>query len=258
MAAVTMASEPADQTPNEYSIRAVERVCDLLNLIGSAAEGVSAVDAAAAVGLPRSSAFRYLVTLEQRRYVERDAETGNYRLGTAILPLQVREVDRLIQRARPHLEQLRDDLGETANLARLDGTRVIYLDILESPQAMRLAARPGERDHLHSTALGKAVAAGLDEGEVRRIIDAEGLPRFTDRTITDAERLLQELRRVRRRGYAIDDGENEPGARCVAVTLPGRPTEAISVSAPAARLTQARAKEVAAKLAEAAAAISHS
>lgn len=246
----TNAPLPVDSA---YHIRSVERVCDILNLLGGAPEGVSLVAIADSTGLPKSSAFRYLATLESRRYVERDPVSGDYRLGMAIVPLQAREAERLVQRARPHLKRLRDELGETVNLGRLDGARVIYLDILESPQAMRLAARRGDYDYLHSTALGKAIAAGQPEKRVREILASEGMPRFTDRTITDPGAFMRELERVRRRGFAVDDGENERDARCIAVRLPGLLDEAISVSAPGARLTKGDVSTVGARLSQVAA-----
>lgn len=245
-----MSSPSPLRAESAYSIRSVERVCDILNLLGESADGVSLIEVAKATGLPKSSAFRYLATLEARRYVERDAVSGDFRLGLAINALQARELERLIQRARPYLEALRDELGETVNLGRLDGTRVVYLDIVESPRAMRLAARAGDHDFLHSTALGKAIGAHLPEARVREILAAEGMPSFTPRTMGDPEDYLKALEQVRRRGYSVDDGENEPNARCVAVGIPGRAEEAISVSAPGARLTRDAVPTVARRLAE--------
>jgi IclR family transcriptional regulator, acetate operon repressor len=243
---------PTDEDDLEgqvYYIRAVQRVCDILDLLQESERGVSLPAVADVTGLPKSSAFRYLVTLESRRYVERDAETGDYRLGLAFLPLQARQFDLLAQRARPFLEQLRDQFGETVNLGLLDGNRVIYLMIVESPRAVRLAARPGDRDPVHSTALGKAIAAHLPDARVRALLAAEGLPRKTDRTITRVEDYLSELQTVRDRGYAIDDRENELDGRCVAVPLlGGRLAAAISLSAPAARFPMERVPEAAAAL----------
>src|SRR6188472_211643 len=102
-----------------YYIRAVQRVCDILDLLQDA-DGVALPDVAGVTGLPKSSAFRYLVTLESRRYVERDPATGDYRIGLALLPLQGRQFDLLARRLRPALEELRDRFGETVNLGLLD------------------------------------------------------------------------------------------------------------------------------------------
>lgn len=241
---------------NNYSIRAVQRVCDLLDLLQREPEGTSLGRAAEVTSLPKSSAFRYLTTLESRRYAERDAETGHYRIGLALLPLQARQFDVITQRARPYLGALRKEFGETANLGLLDGNKVTYLEIVESPRAMRLAARRGDRDPMHSTALGKVIAARLPVERVRAILRAEGMPRLTDRTITTQRDFLAELEEIQRVGYAVDEGENEVGGRCVAVSIPGINLPiAISVSGPAARfaledveLVGAHLQDVAARL----------
>jgi IclR family transcriptional regulator, acetate operon repressor len=246
-------SEPAAEL-NTYSIRAVQRVCDLLDLLQREPEGVSLVRAAEVTRLPKSSAFRYLATLEARRYVERDEASGEYRIGLALLPLQARQLDVVTQRARPYLEELQREFGETANLGLLDGNRVVYLDIVESEHTMRLAARPGDHDVLHATALGKAIAAQLPLERVRAILRAEGMPRCTEHTITKQRDFLVELERIRSQGYAVDDGENEIGGRCVGVTIPGVTLPlAISISAPAARFAKAQVPAVAARLEEASA-----
>ena len=232
-----------------YSIRAVQRVCDILDLLQEAPDSTTLANVAAVTKLPKSSAFRYLATLEARRYVERDVASGNYRLGLALLPLQSMQFELIAQRVRPFLEELRDEYNETLNLGLLEGNFVTYIEIVESSKAMRMAARRGDRDPIHSTALGKAIAAELPEERVRAILEAEGMPRATDRTLTRVDLYLSELERVREQGFAIDDRENEPEGRCVAVALAGgRPPAAISLSAPVSRLPFDQAEEVAARL----------
>jgi IclR family transcriptional regulator, acetate operon repressor len=239
-------AEDPDPSSTSYSIRAVERVCDLLDLAQRSTDGFALVDVVEATGLPKSSAFRYLSTLEARRYLERDDATGRFRVGPGLLPLQGRQLDALAARARPLLESLRDRFEETINLGVLDGNGIVYLEIIESQKSMRLAARKGDRDHLHSTALGKAIATLLTPERVRQILEAEGMPAMTEATITDVDTYLQELGATRSRGYALDNGENEEDGRCVAVPLVGSalPT-AISLSAPAARFPLADVGQVA-------------
>lgn len=239
-----------------YSIRAVQRVCDILDLIQDHPEGFSLTQVAAVTSFPKSSAFRYLATLEQRRYVRRDGVTGLFRIGPAFLPLQSQQVAVLAERARPYLHRLRDRFGETINLGLLDGNRVSYVEICESPRGVRLAARPGDRDPLHCTALGKAIAAELPTDRVAAILATEGMPGRTPATITDPDALRAELAAAARRGYTVDDRENETEGRCVAVPLAGIGLPAaISLSAPATRLAKADLRTVAAALQEAARAI---
>jgi IclR family transcriptional regulator, acetate operon repressor len=226
----------APKPASTYSIRAVERVCQVLDLAQRSADGFTLADVVEATDLPKSSAFRYLATLQAHRYVTRDDGTGVYRVGPSLLPLRGRQLDVLAAHARPYLEQLRERFEESINLGVLDGNRVVYLEIFESQRSMRLAARRGDRDHVHCTALGKAIAAQLDVERVRAILESDGMPARTEATITDIDTYFQELGATRASGYALDNGENEPDGRCLAVPLEGSGTlTAISLSAPAAR-----------------------
>jgi IclR family transcriptional regulator, acetate operon repressor len=124
------------------------------------------------------------------------------------------------------------------NLGVLSGTRVSYLDIVESHRQVRLAAKIGDRDRIHTTALGKAIAAQLSEDAVRHILRVEGMPVLTKRTIDDPDAYLEALAAVREVGYAVDDRENENDGRCVGVALPIADVQAaVSLSAPASRLS---------------------
>jgi IclR family transcriptional regulator, acetate operon repressor len=243
---------PLNETASPYSIRAVDRVLDVLDVL-RARPRASLAQVAKAAGLPRSSAFRYLASLEARGYVERDGSDGVYRLGSAFADDGPRR-RALSDAARPLLEALRDRFQETINLGVLEGTSVAYLEVLESPMAMRFAARPGDRDHVHSTSLGKALMAQLRDEDIRRILAAEGMVAVTPRTITDPDEFLRQLATVRENGFAVDYGENEEHGGCVAVAIAGADVAAaISLSAPTARLSPAGIDEVASALRETAA-----
>lgn len=240
-----------EQAGNAYSIRAVQRVCDILDLIQHSPGGFSLVRVAEVTSLPKSSAFRYLATLAERRYVQRDPVTGLFRIGPAFLQLQAQQRGVVAERARPYLRRLRDRYQETLNLGLLEGNRIAYVEIVESPRSVRLAARPGDRDPLHCTALGKAIASTLDPERVRAILAAEGMPRRTPTTITEVETYWAVLAETRAQGYAVDDRENEEEGRCVAVPLTGVGVPAsISLSAPASRFSMDRVPDVARALQE--------
>ncbi len=244
-------------TANEYPIRAVDRVCDILDLLQENADGVILTQIAAHTKMPKSSTFRYLAALEARQYVDRDDATGLYQLGLAFRPAQARDVEKFLELIRPELEELRRRSGETVNIGLLNGTRVEHIEVLESPNIMRLAAHVGERAPIHVTALGKAIAAELPPSRVLSILSAEGMPRVNERSITSHEGYLAELERVREMGYAIDDQEAQEDGRCVAVAIRdvGLPV-AVSVSAPAHRLLPEGVSAEAARLKKAARAIS--
>jgi IclR family acetate operon transcriptional repressor len=233
------------ESPNAYPIRAVERVCNILDLLQRSREGVSLPDVAAVTALPKSSAFRYLSALEARRYVERDEQTSLYRIGLAFQPHNARELEAFLAQAEDPLRRLRDDTGETTNLGTLDGPMIVHSLVFESKQMMRLAARVGDRAPIHSTALGKAMAAELPEQRVLAMLNAIEMTPFTENTIADPEVFLSALATVRQQGYAIDELENQADGRCVAVALQGMPFPcAISVSAPARRLTMDKVPSV--------------
>lgn len=223
----------------DYTQRSVVRVCSILNMLQREVDGVTLNQIVEATGLAKPSAFRYMWTLERQRYVERDGKRGLYRLGLGFAGLQSRQLEVLRERTRPFLETMRDEFGETANLGMLDHQAVLYLDVVESPLAVRLSATPGQRDPVHSTALGKAVVAHLSRERVSEVLDAAGMAPITDKSIIKADDFLEELARVRRQGYAVDDGENDVDGRCVAAPLLGtRIPAAISVSAPAFRYSK--------------------
>jgi IclR family transcriptional regulator, acetate operon repressor len=239
-----------------YPIRAVERVCDILDILHERGTGVALAEVARIAELPKSSAYRYLLALEARRYVHRDADSGLFTLGLAFRPQQSREMELFIERAQSQLERLRDDLNETVNIGVLDGGQIVHVAVVECAQMMRLAARVGERSPMHATALGKVIAAQLPPDRVVAILDAEGMPPVTDRTLTTVEDFLTEMKRVKAAKYALDDLEAQDDGRCVAVPLVGLPIPAgLSVSAPANRLPRSMLPEVVRALGECAAAL---
>lgn len=234
----TPAGKSSTGEEQDYTVRAVERVCSILDLLQESIDGVSLNEVDHVTGLPKSSAFRYLWTLGAHRYVERDKNTGLYRPGLGFVGMQSRHLEVQRERARPWLERLRDEFGETTNLGILDGDQVVYIDIVESRRPVRFAYSRGDHNPLHCTALGKAIASQLPEKRVRGLLTRAGMERHSDNTITTIDEYLDELSQVHRVGYAVENREKEEDGRCVAVPLLGtRLPAAISISAPAARFT---------------------
>lgn len=240
-----------ERTKTQYGIRAVQRVCDIIDLLQRQSLGVSLAEVAKVADMPKSTAFRYMATLEERGFVERIPEDQRYRMSVGLMPPDSRELENFVQLVLPRLASLRDAWGETVNLGILRGDDVVYLAVVEAARAVRMAVKTGDRDFVHSTALGKAMASQLDEGRVRKIAERSGLPAVTERTTVDVDALVRQLAQVRRQGYALDDRENEADARCIAVTVPQSPVlAAISVSAPSARLSLSDVPRVAGSLQE--------
>lgn len=231
------------QADNLSSLRAVERVCDILDLLQESSEGLTLTDIADRTGLPKSTAYRYLVALEGRAYVDRD-EHNVLRLGAAFRPRVTRQLEQFLALARPVLLGLRNATNETVNLGVLDSGHVSHVIVVESEQMMRLAARVGEQGTIHSTAMGKVIAANLEPDVVREILETEGMPAMTDFTITNVDDYFAELERVRRVGFGLDDCENQEDGRCIAVAIAHMPVPcAVSISAPMRRFPKNRIPE---------------
>jgi len=248
----SLADDVGGSERSAYSIRAAERVCDLIELAQQRRDGFSLNDVIDAVGLPRSSAFRYLVTLEERSFIIRDAASGRYQAGPRLQPVTQQQLDQLIERVRPVLIELRDEFEETASIAALDGTRITYALTVESQKPTRWAGPKHDHELLHCTAVGKVIATMLPPSRVREILNAEGMQARTDKTITDIDEFFQEVGATRSRGYGINDSENDPDARCVAVPLSLLPVPtALSLSAPSFRFSPERMEEAALALQQA-------
>ncbi|NSC20979.1 IclR family transcriptional regulator [Streptomyces albus subsp. chlorinus] len=200
-----------------------------------------------AVGYPKSSLYMLLRTLVELGWVETDSTGTRYGIGVRALLVGTSYIDgdEVVAAAGPALDRLSEDTTETIHLARLDGTDVVYLATRQSQHYLRPFARVGRRLPAHSTSLGKALLATYTDDEVRALLP-ERLARHTERTVTDRERLIEELHLVREQGYAVDREENTLGLRCFGIAIPYRTParDALSCSVPAARLTPAHEQRI--------------
>jgi IclR family acetate operon transcriptional repressor len=157
------------------------------------------------------------------------------------------------------MEGLHAEVNETVNLAIPTAGGIVYIDILESERDLRMAATVGMRDAFHSSALGKAMLSRLPDSTVGSAVGPEPFPQKTSKTLTTKDALWQDLARVQDLGFAVDDEENEPGARCLAAPIMDQRGEcvgAVSVSGPSSRITPERIPDLAERVLRAADAIS--
>ncbi len=217
-------------------VQSLERAFLLLELMAEDGGEVPLSRLAVESGLPLSTIHRLVRTLVARGYV-RQLPSRRYVLGPRLIHLGESSSRTLGTWARPHLSDLVDGTGETANMAMLDGDRVVYVAQVPSRHSMRMFTEVGRRVHLHCTGVGKALLAQLPRDTARELVERAGMPRRTPRTITDPDELMAELARISAQGYCLDDGEQETGVRCIAVPVVGGPAQtAISVSGPEGRL----------------------
>jgi len=182
-------------------------------------ERIGVTDLADEVGLPRSTVFNHLKTLEQNEYVVN--EGGSYRLGCRLLKLgaKARSYHDVHEVARKRVDGLANETGEISALLVEEHGLGVFLHRAEGEQAVHIDSYVSQRIFLHGAALGKAILASLPRDRVVDIIERRGLPALTENTITDREVLFDELDRIAERGVAFDDQERLSGLRSVAVPI---------------------------------------
>ena len=243
-------------------VKSAQPALMVLELLTRSEKPLSFAEIGAELAYPRSSLFGLLRTLQDRNWIELDEQSRRYRLGIRTMEAgnaYLRSID-LVQLAHPQMVRVRDAIEETVQLSVLDGRFNIYLGKVEGKQALRLASEVGRRLEAHTTALGKAMLAGLSDEEFYRLFDGVALEGFTATTVVDLDQLRAELAVIRRRGYATDNEEHTLGVRCVALPVrnhTGQTVAALSVSFPSVRYSDERADLARALLDEAVAAVSH-
>jgi DNA-binding IclR family transcriptional regulator len=236
-------------------IQSVDRAVDLLLAVAAAGPGAAGVPALARVcGLNRATAWRLLKTLQARGLVAVDEATGRYSLGLTALELGgAAWPGAVIAAAHPVLEQLSRQTGETASLAIPGVGGLTYVDEV-TPTAVLTASWLGRTVPVHATSTGKALLAFLTPAEVRQVL-AEGLPAFTDTTITTPEALIAELAATRDRGYGTCAGELESslyGVSAPVLDPAGRPLAVLSIWGPGDRVSRQTFAQLGAVVLEAA------
>lgn len=205
------------RTATTHPSTAVDRALSILEATGQRTEGLTNSEISRRLGIPKSSASYILRALERRGYLRRDAESGKYRLGLKVLSLGQEALTGfdLGELARPVLRALVERTQLTAHLAVLDHGEAVYIEKVDAPGFIKMDTWVGRRMYVHSTSVGKALAAHLPRDVVEGIVRERGLKKRTPKTITSFSRFLAELEKVRAQGYAVDDEENSVGARCV-------------------------------------------
>jgi DNA-binding IclR family transcriptional regulator len=237
----------------------VGKVIRILEHLNHSPRGLLLREVVSLTNINKSTAYRFLSHLENEGYVFRDPN-GYYAVGPQLAKFGTAESHHatLCRTSAEVLEKLRTDTGETVNLAVLDRTEILYLSVFESRQTFRMVSEIGTRRPLHCTALGKAILAYLPPVQQKKTVAAIRFHRLTPRTVSSIEKLDEDLLKIRRRAYALDDEEAVLGARCIAVPIVTHKHSvigAISISGPVVRITKRRVPDFAALLRTAAAEI---
>jgi len=207
----------------------------VLQLVADAEEPVNVAALMRASGYPRPTVHRIVQALVAERMLAENPSAATFALGPRLIQLASRSWGRSELRlaAVDELKRLRDLTGETVHLAVPNGASMVYIEKLESPSAVRMASRIGTSVSLHSTAVGKAYLAALDDKRYKALVKGLPLPRHAANTVTDAAALRAQVEQVRERGWSVDNEENEAGIFCFGAAIrnaAGEPVAAISVS----------------------------
>jgi DNA-binding IclR family transcriptional regulator len=243
------------------SVRAVDRALDILLCFNSDETVLSMTQIAERVQIHKSTVHRLLATLEGKGFLRRDEANGHYRLGFRLVELAslvLTEMD-LPRCSGLYLRRLAAESGETVDLATLDGDHVVYLQVIESPHRLKIAAAVGQRLPAYCTATGKAFLAFLPEDQVDSIL-AAGQPRYTESTLVSRADLQSDLTATRERGFAISEQEFESDINAIAAPIrdaAGLPMGAVAIVGPSFRLQRDRMLALSRPLLAATEAISH-
>jgi len=236
-------------------VQSLQRTFDILEVVANSVSPVSLKYITDETGLPKSTVYRLLNNLEKRDYVKCNSN-GSYRLGIQLLMMSQRAEQNfdIKHLARKYLVQLNKLTKETVHLGILTKHRVLYVDTVESPHALRLVAKLGTTNSVHCTALGKALLVEHDAAIIREFLAIDGMERRTEYTLCTVDAYLAEIAKIRRVGYALDDCESELDGRCIGAPIydnSGQVVAAISISGLASRFSKEYIeKEVAGKLLE--------
>ena len=197
-------------------------------------------------GFPPSTIHRIAATLVKKGYFQQDPVTRRYSLSYRFLELasRVQQQTHLTSIARPHLEQIMTATRESINLAVRDGDSAVYLDIVQSSYSMlQLFTRPGARVPLYATGVGKLFLSRFSTSDLTAYLQRVDLQPFTRHTLIEKNKVIEEMNRIRNRGFAVDNEEMEEGVRCVAALIfnhRGEPAASVSITGAAMRVTPDR------------------
>lgn len=230
-----------------FFIRSFAKGMRVLELL-SDNEALTVTRVAKLMNVNRATSHRFLSTLKELGYVDKD-DSSRYYLTTKVIELGMRVLDRFEIRkiAHPFLQELSAKFNETINLGYFNGEEVLTIDKIDSTEILRMDAGIGGREPAYCTSLGKAILAFLPENQLEGYLQRTELTPFTPNTVVSIEKLKSELNHIKENGYAIDDEELSVGLRCVGAPLfshSGQGLYAISISGPSIRMGSKRMAEM--------------
>lgn len=224
------------------NVQSLERALTILNKLSDYPDGIQIARLSEQVGLSKSTVHRLLATLSNMNYVVKDSESDKYKLGFQVLFLSrnILNNNDIVNTAKPYLERLSNDVNETVHLCIEDRGEIVYIDKIESNQTIRMFSRVGNRAPMYCTAVGKILYSGMESDHFEELISKVNFIPKTESTITTPEGLREEINKIKKQKYALDNIENEEGIRCIAAPIynhTGKIIASFSISGPSNRVT---------------------
>lgn len=251
-----------NSSDSKTTIRALDRAVDVLEALASA-DGLILSDLSRQLKQSPATLYRALSTLEERELAEMDPQTQAWHIGPMAHKLGAAFLRRssVIERSRPIMRELMLETGETSNLGIERQDEVMFVSQVETHETIRAFFPPGTLSPMHASGIGKALLSCFSKDQLSAYVRRAKLEKFTPKTISSAEKLEEELRMIRARGWAFDDEEKTEGMRCIAAPIRniyGEAVAGISVSGPTQRLSNSEVDRVSDAVTRAASRIEHS
>jgi DNA-binding IclR family transcriptional regulator len=231
------------KTNDKYHVPNLSRAIKIIELLSEHPEGLNATEITSKIKVPRNSVFRITQTLLEHGYLIRDEETKTFQLSQKLLTLGYAALSEqsLIEKSLAVMRKLRDQYKETVPLGILHGSEGLVVEEVQGLHSFRFVLEPGRRFHLHTAAPGKAMLAFLPDDEQDALIKKIRFKKYSTNTITEKDLFRKELRKIRRKGYAVDHAEEIQGMHCVGAPIfnrTGYPIAAIWITGPAQRILE--------------------
>ncbi|MCY6957717.1 IclR family transcriptional regulator [Clostridium brassicae] len=229
-------------------VQSVDRSLSILEVLSDYENGLGITEISEKVNLHKSTVHRLLATLIYKGYVEQEDKANKYKLTLKLFELGNKKIQKmdLVTVTRPYLKELVEKTNEVVHLVVREGTEIIYVGKEESQNTIRTHSRIGNRRPLYCTAVGKSILSYMEDDQIEEIWNKSNVEKLTEHTITDFNEFKKYLNEVRKKGYAVDEQENEIGVRCVGTSIfnyKGEVCGAISISGSIISFTQEKLEE---------------
>jgi DNA-binding IclR family transcriptional regulator len=230
----------------EPSIQSVDRAIQILRCFLGDSQ-LTLTEICNAVGLHKSTGFNIISTLKNNGLLDKDEESGKYRLGTELYRLAASANQNIRSISVPHIRQICAETGETVELVIPDDTHITYIEMQESSQWLKIGSAVGKRIPMYCAAAGKAILANMPSEQASSILDRSKLEPLTPTTRISKDALMEEFKEIRQLGYAVNMGELDNGLIAVAAVIVNRrgdPVGSISCSIPTVRCSDKRIEQI--------------